>query len=150
MEQHLVTENVNCASEGENSVCEETSPINKHEYTRDVLLSYQLTSANNENIARSLEEVAAKYPRIVHYGLSKLTPRRTRTNQLTQKPIDTRSAPEVVGSVAENANQAGHSENYNENSILRLKEGVLNQTRLLQLKLEQMKLKAAATADVPE
>lgn len=146
MEQHPVTENSDRPSEGENSVCEEASPIEKIEYTKDVLLSYQLTSANNETIAKSLEEVAAKYPRIVHYELSKFTPRRSRNqlrNQLPQKP----SASEVVGSVAENTN----SENDNDNSMLRLKEGVLNQTRILQLKLEQMKLKAAAaSADVPE
>lgn len=141
MEQHPVTEN----SDIENSVCEEASPIEKIEYTKDVLLSYQLTSADKENIAKSLEEVAAKYPRVVHYGLSKLTPRRFNPlrNQLPQKP----SAPEVVGSVAENTN----SKNDNDKSMLRLKEGVLNQTRILQLKLEQMKLKAAAaTADAPE
>lgn len=146
MEQQLVTENVDCPSESEDSVCGETSAIKKHEYTRDVLLSYKLTSGNNENIASNLEEVAAKYPRIVLYELSKFTPRRSRNSQPTRNEI----APEVVGSVAENANLAGRSENYNESSMLRLKEGVLNQTRLLQMKLEQMKLKAAATANGPE
>lgn len=128
-------------SEAELSFYDEPSPIKKIEYTRDVLLGYQLMSFKNENAAKDWAELVENCPKINHFGLSRDSPRISRRGQLPQKP----SAPTVDANVIENPNQIDRLENDNENSILRLKEGVLNKTRLLQMKLEQMKMKAAAT-----
>lgn len=128
-------------SEAELSFYDEPSLINKIEYTRDVLLNYQLMSFNNENGAKDWAELVENCPKINHFGLSRNSPRVSRRDQLMQKP----SVPPIAANVIENPIQVDRSENDNENSILRLKEGVLNKTRLLQMKLEQMKMKAAAT-----
>lgn len=119
-------------SDPELSVYEET-PLKKHEYTIDKLLSFQLVAAaseKKENVLADLDE------KIRRFGLSR---------QIAQ-PIDSKKKAnenQNVVRVNENVNQADSSENDYENSINRLKEGVLNKTRLLQMKLEQLKNKAA-------
>lgn len=106
-----------------------------------MLLSYQTLSGN-------YAEFAEKFPKAVHFGIAKGLPRIPHDDRTALKWLmEASKAPTAAKVATENAIPVSLSENNADNSIQRLKEGVLNKTRLLQLKLEQLKLKAAASPE---
>lgn len=117
-------------------------------YTREMLFNVrnQLMFAYKYNMNPNKgAEVAAKFPNVLYMGLlgkqSPYIPRNNQRIEQTGVPVEV-----VLKYLNENAKPAEHSENDNEHSLLRLKEGVLNKTRLLQKKLEELKLKNAAAS----
>lgn len=139
--QRIAHENDDLPSDADISFYDEISPIKQIEYSRDVLLSYQTLSGNRA-------EFEEKFPKAVHFGLAKGPPRIPHDDQTALKWLmEASKAPTAANVATENVNPVSPSENNTENSIQRLKEGVLNKTRLLQLKLEQLKLKAATSPE---
>lgn len=139
VEQQPPTEKFALPTEAEISFYEEPFPTKKIEYSRDVLLSYQLMSANNEIAVTNAAEIDEKFSNIIRFNLTRGLSRKSRQR--------TKNVSEIVVNVIDRPNQGSPSENDDENSFLRLKEGVLNKTRLLQMKLEEMKMKVAATSE---
>lgn len=89
-------------------------------------------------------EIDEKFTNVTRYGLMREYPRKK-----YQRMLQNENVSEIVVNVTTDRTNHGKSSENNddENSILRLKEGVLNKTRLLQMKLEEMKMKVAATPE---
>lgn len=116
---HLV-DNVDRGLDADAAVGSESS-IKKRIYTRDELLRLRTVTKYHHS------------PRIMQFHLG---PRR----DLSQLEA---SAPEIVPNIVENIAAADREENQNDDQSVRFKQSVLNRTRQLQLKLEQLKLKSA-------